>query len=172
MKKIILLFSVLLLLSSCVGGEGDSSYPVDPETRRRESLGKLTGDGIVLFGGGSRQTEAASVASGIPINSYLWRAALDTFSFMPLSSADPFGGVIITDWYEDSNARGERFKMTITIMGKYLRANAIKVSVFKQVEDARGKWVDSPVTPDVATKLEDKILTRARQLRIGDQSLP
>ena len=105
----------------------------------------------------------------IGVNSLLWRASLDTVSFMPLGSADPFGGVIITDWYTPPATPAERFKINIYILGRQLRADGIRVSVFRQVQQGTS-WADAPVAPDTATDLENAILTRARQMRIAGAS--
>lgn len=166
MKKIIpSLISIILLLTGCSGTTSESSYPLDPETRRKERRGKLSGEsGIVIFGDKKEAEEGGT--TGIGINSYLWRAALDTISFMPLASADPFGGVIITDWYEDPEAEGERFKLNILITDRRLRSNAVKVTAFKQVKQTRASWKDAKVNEKVARELENKILTRARELKI------
>jgi hypothetical protein len=105
--------------------------------------------GLNVFGGGD-SAAADPGGGGIGVNSYLWRASLDTISFMPLVSADPFGGVIITDWYAPPESRGERFKVNLYILG-----------------DVTGNWIDAEIRPDTAVDLEDAILTRARQLRIA-----
>lgn len=107
----------------------------------------------------------AGSGAGIGVNSYLWKASLDTIAFMPLSSADPFGGVIITDWYTPDGASYERFKMNVFILVRALRADGIRVSVFRQVLDSSGAWRDAPVPVQTASRIEDAILTRARQLR-------
>ena len=102
------------------------------------------------------------------VNSYLWHAALDTLSFMPLASADPFGGVIITDWYTPAESPGERMKVQITILDRELRADGVRVSVFKQQTAPRnGGWVDAQVDSRTNIDIENAILTRARQLRIA-----
>src|SRR5215813_5191261 len=103
---------------------------------------------------------------GIGVNNLLWRASLDTVSFMPLVSADPFGGVIITDWYTPPSAPDERFKVNIYILGRALRADGIRASVFRQQMQGAG-WVDAPVALNTATDLENAILTRARQMRLA-----
>ena len=103
---------------------------------------------------------------GIGVNSFLWRASLDTLGFMPIASADPFGGTIITDWYSLPESPNERFKLNVFILDRSLRADGVKVSVFKQARDSTGQWVDIRVEPNMATDLENAILTRARQLRI------
>ena len=117
------------------------------------------------------ETGATIVAGGsgkmtLGVNSYLWHAALDTMSFMPLASADPFGGVIITDWYVAPSVPDERLKVTIYIMDRNLRADGLKVVVFRQTR-AAGGWSDATPNPDTAHKLEDSILTRARELRLA-----
>ena len=107
-------------------------------------------------------------ATGVAVNAYLWRASLDTLSFMPLASADPFAGVIITDWYSPPGSADERFKATAYVLGKSLAANNLKVSVFRQVRSG-GNWVDAPVDPATAHGIEDRILARAAQLKGGSQ---
>jgi hypothetical protein len=86
---------------------------------------------------------------------------------MPLASADPFGGVIITDWYRDPNAENERLKVTVYILDRRLRADGVKVAVFRQTRDERGDWVDARVAASTALQIENAILQRARQLRIS-----
>jgi hypothetical protein len=107
--------------------------------------------------------------NGVAVNGYLWRAALDTVSFMPLASADPFGGTIITDWYSAPEAQGERTKLNVFILGRDLQASSLSVKVFRQVK-AGGGWKDATVVKDTATKLEDAILTRAREMKIAKDS--
>jgi Domain of unknown function (DUF3576) len=123
--------------------------------------------GLSLFGGSKRGNEGGP---GLGINSFLWRASLDTISFMPLASADPFGGVIITDWYSPPGAKDERFKMNIYILGRELRADGLKVALFRQAKSADGAWQDVAVAAETGTNLENEILTRARQLRIASAS--
>ena len=107
---------------------------------------------------------APSQVTTLAINSYLWRAAVDTVSFAPLLQANAQSGVIITDWYANPKAPGERVKLTVSILDPDLRADAVRVSAAKQVYQ-NGAWVDSPVTAATVQKLEDIILTRARDLR-------
>jgi len=138
--------------------------------------------GLLLAGCGSSSsdvipdtdvgTTAISSDSGqrtLGVNSYLWHATLDTLSFMPLASADPFGGVIITDWYTSPQAQDERLKVTVYILDRHLRADGLKVAVFRQTKSAQG-WADAQVNPETATKLTDAILTRARELRLATRS--
>jgi hypothetical protein len=105
--------------------------------------------------------------AGLGVNAYLWRASLDTVSFMPLATIDPLGGVIITDWYANPQVPNERFKMTVYILDKRLRADGVKVAVFRQVRSGTKDWVDAATNPETATKLENAILTRARQFKVN-----
>ena len=124
------------------------------------------GDGLVFgIGKGSSGNSPQEAGSGaLGVNAYLWRGALDTLAFMPLASADPFGGVIITDWYEPPAGQGERFKATAYILGRQLRADGVKVSIFRQTVQ-NGRWVDSSVSPVTVSDIENKVLARARELR-------
>ena len=133
----------------------------------------LGGDGIDFgsilgFGGDRPAGEGSGKGSGIGVNSFLWRATLDTFAFMPLSSADPFGGVIITDWYSPPETPNERFKANVFILDRQLRADGIRVALFKQ-KLSNNNWLDAKVEKKTATNLENQILVRARQLRIDAQ---
>jgi hypothetical protein len=119
---------------------------------------------------GSKPAPANLPAAGIGVNGYLWRASLDTLAFMPLSSADPFGGTIITDWYVNPEKPDERFKVTVYILDARLRADGLNVSVFKQVKNDKGEWVDASVAAQTDIDIENAILTRARQLRLSNIS--
>jgi hypothetical protein len=134
-----------LLLASCGSSSDDNDMP-DTTT------------------GSTISSSSGHVTLGV--NSYLWHATLDTLSFMPLHSADPFGGVIITDWYSDPSNPNERMRVTVYILDRRLRADGIKISTFRQTHAADG-WVDAQVNPDTANKLEDAILVRARELRLA-----
>ena len=127
---------------------------------------------LAACGGGSKSRLksdiAASKVTTIGVNAYLWRATLDTLAFMPLASADPFGGVIITDWYVNPEKPDERFKCTVYILDSRLRADGLNVAVFKQAKDATGAWVDAPSAGQTETDLENAILTKARQLRLSN----
>ncbi|HEY4113326.1 MAG TPA: DUF3576 domain-containing protein [Rhizomicrobium sp.] len=115
---------------------------------------------------GSTAIASTSEHVTLGVNSYLWHASLDTLSFLPLQSADPFGGVIITDWYSAPQAPNERMRVTVYILDRRLRADGLKVVVFRQTKSDAG-WADAQVNADTATKLEDAILTRARELRLA-----
>ena len=123
-------------------------------------------DGGFLGLGGGDDDQTAS-EEGIGVNSFLWRASLDTIRFMPLASEDPYGGVIITDWYVDPARPNERFKATVYILDTRLRADAVNVSVFRQTKDAAGNWADAAVSDDTALQIENSILRRARELRLS-----
>ncbi len=132
--------------------------------RNREE-GTLFGPGGLF---GSKPKEQADSGTGVAVNAYLWRASLDTINFIPLVSADPFGGVIITDWYTPAETPNERMKVQVTILDRELRADGVRVSVFKQQTAPRGgNWVDAQVDPRTNIDIENAILTRARQLRIA-----
>jgi hypothetical protein len=112
--------------------------------------------------------KAVAAQPGIGVNSYLWRASLDTLAFMPLASADPYGGVIITDWYTNPEKPDERFKCTVYILDTRLRADGLTVTVFKQIKGANGAWADSETSAQTQVDLENAILTKARQLRLSN----
>ncbi len=113
----------------------------------------------------SRKVElAASKVTTIGVNAYLWRAALDTVSFMPLLQTDSNGGVIVTDWYVNPNTTNERMKLTVSILDQDLRADAVRVAASRQTLQT-GQWTDAPVQAATVQKLEDIILTKARDLR-------
>ena len=107
---------------------------------------------------------AASRVTTIGVNSYLWRASLEAVSFMPLLQTDSNGGVIVTDWYANPNNPNERMKVTVTILDQDLRADALRVAASRQINQ-NGVWVEAPVQAATVQKLEDVILTRARDLR-------
>ena len=142
--------------------------PTTQNERLREQYGTVTGEeGLLLFSSRPREDQdGGGGAPGIGVNVYLWRAALETIDFMPLVQADPFGGVIITDWYSPTANPDERFKLTVYILDRVLRADGLKVAVFRQTGGANG-WVDAQVEQATATGIEDSILTRARELRIA-----
>jgi hypothetical protein len=152
-----------------------SSGPSGDRSRRdlTTGLGGRTQEEGTLFGPGglfgSKSERKDNSGSGVAVNAFLWRASLDTINFIPLVSADPFGGVIITDWYTPAEAPTERMKVQITILDRELRADGVRVAVFKQQQGSRtgATWVDSQVDPRTNTEIENAILTRARQLRIA-----
>lgn len=126
-------------------------------------------DSGVIFGankgpGPKDQATGSGGGGGIGVNAFLWRGALDTIAFMPLSSADPFGGVIITDWYTPPGTSGERFKATVYILSRDLRSDGIRVNIYRQVLQ-NGQWIDSTVDASTVGDIENKVLARARHMR-------
>jgi len=125
--------------------------------------------GLSGCGGGSHGASGApgsgEAKAGVGVNAYLWRAALDTLSFMPLASADPFAGVIVTDWWQPQGSPDERFRATVYVLGTQLRSDGIRVTIFRQVRNENGQWVDAPVNRTVTGDIENKVLARARELR-------
>ncbi len=123
---------------------------------------------LAACGGGAKNRPKADLAASkvttIGVNAYLWRASLDTLSFMPMVQTDSNGGVIVTDWYINPNTPTERMKLTVSILDQDLRADALRVAASRQVSQG-GQWVDAPVKAATTQKLEEIILTKARDLR-------
>lgn len=172
MKRFSFLLALVTVgfLASCSGVKKEATYPTGMDrdgTNQNdiytEKQGIFGAGGIKLLGG---RGDDKGDESGIGVNSYLWRAALDTVAFMPLASADPFGGVILTDWYSPPDNAGERLKLNVFILDKQLRSDGIQVKVFRQIKKG-GDWRDAPVAEGTARQLEDAILTRARQMRVA-----
>lgn len=136
------------------------------DERRDQGLGKFAGESALTFGG-TKTREVEDTVLGV--NTHLWRASLDTISFMPLASADPFGGVIITDWYSPPQNSGERLKINIFILDRQLRSDGLKISVFRQERNKAGQWIDHSVDPQTIRDLENAILSRARHYRTAKQ---
>lgn len=141
-------FKLLLLLApfaatACGGGGGNPS--------RNAALAEYDGKG----------------AQAATVNRYLWAASLETLDFLPVFSADPISGLIITDWYSNPEAPSERFKTNVYILDSALRADALRVSVFRQERQEDGTWVDAAVNPATAREIENAILSRARELRLN-----
>lgn len=168
--RAILGISLAAALSACGGAKIEHNYPVEvPGSDGRYAPsdqinrgGVFGEDGLFGFGGNRRQDDQGG---GIGVNALLWRASLETVSFMPIVSADPFGGVIISDWFSPAETPSERFKINIYILGRQLRADGVKATVFRQRRDAGGNWADAPTEAATATQVENSILTRARQIR-------
>lgn len=162
-------FAVVLLLpllAACSGADvqAPDQNPMPHDTLKGPGMfSGESGDILDAF----RPKENNGGAS-IGVNGYLWRATLDTISFMPIVQADSAGGVVVTDWYANPKKTAERYRMNVFIRGRVLRADAVKVEVFKQVKKA-GEWTDVEVTRATETSLEDTILTKARSLRVADR---
>ena len=119
---------------------------------------------INLFGE-NKDSQQTSVGMGLPINPFLWRASIETISFMPLASTDPFAGTIITDWYTAENSLGERCKLNIFINGAEMKTDNLKVSSFCQ-SLKNNQWVNSPSNSEDNIKLENAILNKAKKLKL------
>ncbi len=123
--------------------------------------------GVSACGGGDERPQAdlaAAQITNIGVNSYLWRASLETLSFMPLTQADSAGGVIVTDWYANPETPGERVKVSVSILDQDLRADALRVAASRQVLQ-NNVWIEAPVQASTVQRLENIILTKARDLR-------
>lgn len=156
-------------VTGCEGIKTEAKYPsgLDRSMTGDDIYGKkqsIAGEGGIL---GRKKKDLGDSAIGV--NSFLWRATLDTISFMPLASADPFGGVILTDWYTDPQKPNERVKINAFVMGRELKADGIRIRTFRQVKKGN-EWRDADVSEDTASKLEDAVLTRARELRIANMA--
>ncbi len=156
------------LTGACSGVKKEAKYPTGAQ--RSATNDDIYAQPESIFGPGGLQLfnnkGEGSDEAGIGVNAYLWRASLDTISFMPLASADPFGGTILTDWYQPPENQNERLKLNVFILSKQLRSDGVRVRVFRQVYKG-GKWVDAEASEETGLKLEDAILTRARQLRVS-----
>jgi len=150
----------ILLLAACTSGKTYEGV-AGTSTQNRDTIFSDGGVGLSLFGASKENVVSAPVA----VNAYLWRASLDTLAFMPLTSADPFGGVIISEWYAPPETPDERFKVNIYILGPTLRADGLRISIFRQTR-AGGMWNDAPVNAEMTTEFENAVLSRARDLRL------
>ncbi|MFQ5565799.1 MAG: DUF3576 domain-containing protein [Paracoccaceae bacterium] len=167
------------LASACGDGNYAADDPVGPRPGPKRQYDpaydeSIFGEGGVAIGN-LRSGRASGVLGGgdekarLPVNKYLWQGALDTLSFLPLASSDPFTGVIATEWGSTPEAPGERFKVTAYILNPGLTAAALKVAVYRELRNEEGIWTPAPVSADTARQLEDAILSRARQIRIAER---
>ena len=162
-----LTLALALSVAGC-GLGGEATYRDETAEKYEETGGSLLGNDRIGINNDGDRPDASGGDAGIGVNSYLWRASLDTVSFMPLASADPFGGVIITDWYSPPQSTNERFKINVYILGRDLRADGVRAAVFRQLRDPQsGSWIDATIEQQTPTDIENAILTRARQLRIA-----
>ncbi len=118
-------------------------------------------------GGDARDATLIGAKGATTVNRYLWAASLETLDFLPVFRADPIAGLIITDWYSNPETPDEQFKVSVYILDSALRADALRVSVFRQTKEPAGAWVEASVNPATAREIENAILTRARQLRLN-----
>ena len=154
-----LLFIAVLFVTAC-----SSTGPQNASTKKHKDGSFLTGKsetGITLEDISSSSNKSSS---GIPVNALLWRASLDITSILPIDDIDVFSGTLITDWYSLPSQPSEQIKLAVFVLDKELRSDAIRVVVY--VQSRQGNvWQDAGIDPELATKLEDLILTRARELR-------
>ena len=138
----------------------------DAETRLQSGGGLLGNDGLSVSGLINQDKKTNNVGTfGMPINTFLWRGALETISFMPLNSADPIGGTILTDWYSTNDNENERCKLNIFISGNELKTQNLKVTSFCQ-NFKNQKWVNKAVDPENNIKIENAILNKAKKLKL------
>ena len=166
-RALLAVSAVFLALSAC-SSETEYAYPNANNAGKGDLYAKETrlfGDNGMSFFGDDEKEGQGSGGSGIAVNSFLWRASLDTVSFLPLVSADPFGGVIITDWYVAPETPGERVKVQIYILDRQLRSDGLRVSVFRERFD-NGRWIADTVNERTVVTIENSILSRARELRV------
>lgn len=165
-------FSMIAALAACssLGLETEKSYGSKDKDALYKNGSVLSDEGgATLFGDNEKKNSAEGL--GMAVNGFLWRATLDTVAFMPIATADPFGGVITTDWYSAPASPNERIKVNVFILDRDLRADGVRVSVFRQVKAPKGDWADAEVSPTTASSLENTILTRARQLRLAQKEM-
>ena len=168
-QKLLLLATLApLFIAGCSGVDTDPTYS-DKTHDEMYKYGSVMSDqgGFNIFCDTNKAKGSDSV--GIGVNAFLWRATLDTINFMPIQSADPFGGLIITDWYSPPDLPNERTKLNVFIRDRDLRADGVKVSVFRQTKNEDGDWVDATVAPATSVSLENAILTKARQIRLAQK---
>ena len=143
MRSYLFVLAAIVGLTGCSGGDVEYSYPKgDRKTREfyKQEDTLFGNDGLTLFGDSDSDENNGGGGSGIAVNSFLWRASLDTVSFLPLVSADPFGGVIITDWHTAPETPDERVKMQIYILDRQLRSDGLRVAVFRE-RQSEGQWI-------------------------------
>ena len=172
LKIIKALFIISLIHLACCSdieiGEPPGPAP-DPLEKRQMAIqgghkeGKSLVDGLL-----DNVLPGEQGPAGIGVNAYLWRATLETLSFMPLSSADPFGGVIVTDWYSKNEAPNEKYKIVAYIIGTQLRVDALKINVFKKIKNENGDWIDQESHSEMGLNIENSILTKAKQYRMAN----
>lgn len=174
----IILASILVLSLTACGAlsGGEAQFPTGADRASTGGNNNIYNESQSIFGEGGLKlfssrddNQNASGSVGLGVNALLWRSTLDAIDFMPITTADPFGGTVITDWYSNPSAPNERFKVNAYILGRELRADNIRVRIFRQALSG-GTWRDSALDENANRQLEDAILTRARELRIASQS--
>jgi len=162
--KILPLLIIGVQLTGC-SADGDIQPYETAKTEENISFatGKPVGTNILELG------QENTGSGSMPVNALLWRAALDIASFVPLDDVDTFGGSIVTEWYVPENKTNRRLKLTVFVVGLELRSDAIQVRAYVQNRDSDG-WTNAGRDADLGRKLEELILTRARELRAANVS--
>lgn len=169
-RKYVFSLLSLSLLAGCSSLTDEQKAPDrSPKSRydeRIEDSGFLFGDDFLSLGGAKKKHQSGSGSGASSVNTYLWKASLEALHTMPLQSADAVGGVIITEWYTSTPSSNDRIKICVFIKDIALRADGLKVTVYKQVKDKNGQWSSSSLDDVTSRQIEDIILTKARDLRI------
>ena len=162
-KSLVVIY--LVFLSGCMGEEGSvpDLMTIGDETVDMDKRETIFGGDLLTFG--DDKPDTPSPGGGIGVNAFLWRATLDVLSSWPIFSADPFGGVIITEWYAPPQSPNERFKFNVFILDRVLRADGVRVSIFKQTKNSDGAWQQAALQSETQMLVENSILTRAQQFR-------
>lgn len=174
--KLLSVFLAAAVLTGC-GSDPEKATPTADVPPPAPSAKAESGDTGVfgwlgVAGGSSSESSSGLKAEdrkGVAVNAYLWRSSLDSLSFMPMEQTDPFAGIIKTGWYTPPSTPNERLKVSVFILDTRLRAEAVRVSIFKETKKPTGEWATATVDPETVTKLENVILDRARQLRIQSE---
>ena len=159
MKAVVLFFSLAILLTGCTSGNV-------PKPQKDEGpVSIITGE----TGGWSLSDfmdQSGSQSTTLPVNAILWRAALDIAALLPISDVDTFGGTIVTEWYSLPENPNERIKLTMFVVGRELRSDAIRVVVNVQTRDGlQDDWGNNARDLQFSRRLEDLVLNRAREIR-------
>lgn len=164
-SKVFPIACAAVLLAACGSSDPETPEPTvqAPPATKTAQAPQAEGSVFDWFQAGPTDNR-----KGVAVNEHLWRASLDTLSFMPMEQTDPFGGVIKTGWYTPPATPNERLRVAVYILDSRLRAEALRVSVFKEVKKPTGDWIDATVDPETVTKLENLILNKARSLKTGD----
>ena len=163
--KTLLIISAMLLVACSGVTVTREETPV--QKRQRESQSLLTGQagrGINL----NQALGGSQSGAALPVNALLWRASIDTLSVVPLNSIDTYSGTIISDWYKNPENPNQRIKIALFVLDQELRSDAIKAEVYVQHRtSASNDWTDAGRDTELAIRLEELVLTRAREIRAG-----
>src|SRR3989344_239032 len=164
---IIKTLSVISILILSLPSLADKTLGKEPKNKRERREDKTKGHLLAepLFTTAKKKNETY----GIGVNTYLWKASLETVSFLPKKSTDPFGGTIITDWYSSPETPNERLKIEIMITGRALTSECVQVAIFREKKNTRGEWISIPLDRDTLLKFEETILSRARELKVATE---